>query len=113
MSMGYGGRAFVERETERSIIYRYCCINLNLKIYEMEDDCCTGEFCIRRPALEEYKQGASVAELLEEHKILISDAYESWARTDGIDIVGARLIWKVLDMYKENGTLPERVNVFW
>lgn len=113
MSMGYGGKAEFERESENAVAYKYSCYNLNIPGYDESREKMDGTIWIRKSALEKYKAGTSLSRLLLELQIRIENASGTWQTTEGIDIIGNRLLMKILDKYKEQGTFPERVGVYW
>lgn len=132
MSRGIGGNGRIVEEDEHTVIYEYGGYNLNKPEYRNPDRICDGLITIDKNALVEPEihtkikrtQGGKkksvtkrvprdvpYIELIESGKIEIQNCSNCWQtlQTEK-DMIAFHLIFKIFNMYQEDGILPSIVS---
>ena len=132
MSRGIGGSCRIVEEDEHTVIYEYGGYNLNKPEYRNPDRICDGLITIEKSALVEPEihikikrmQGGNkkvvtkrvprevpYIELIESGKIEIQNCSNCWQTLQsGKDMIAFHLIFKIFNMYQEDGILPSTVS---
>lgn len=134
MSMGYGGYADLGQHDGVSVVYLYCCYNVNCGDYKHFREIQDGVLYIERNAFIEpdirgkikktaarrkklivkrIKKRVPFDELLKDGKIKVKNAGGTWETTEfGIDIMALKILFKIFDEYQETGELPKHIAWF-
>lgn len=132
MSRGIGGNCRIVEEDEHTVTYEYGGYNLNKPEYRNPDHICDGLITIDKNALVEPEihtkikrtQGGKkksvtkrvprdvpYIELIESGKIEIQNCGNCWQTLQsGKDMIAFHLIFKIFNMYQEDGILPSTVS---
>lgn len=132
MSRGIGGSCRIAEEDEHTVIYEYGGYNLNKPEYRNHDRICDGFITIDKNFLVEPEihtkikrtQGGKkksvtkrvprevpYIELIESGKIEIQNCSNCWQTLQsGKDMIAFHLIFKIFNMYQEDGILPSTVS---
>ncbi len=125
MSVGIGGWAKLIDEDDQAVMYEYGCYNLNDELYrntqkEKDGIIVISKHAFREPEIHEKirkrKGGKRYVARKRVHvpvgysndNIHIQNCSFCW-KTDnnGNDVIARHLIWRILDGYQENSTIPE------
>ena len=135
MSMGYG--AYLEKALEdgMTVLFYYSCGNVNegLEHYNAMMDKHDGEIIIDKTCFVEpeihvkVKKSPSGRKKTFEKRILVEVPYEKyieegliriknasgcWKVNNGVDIMALKLIFKLFNMYQEEGKIPDKISWF-
>lgn len=132
MSRGIGGSCRIVEEDEHTVIYEYGGYNLNKPEFRNPDHICDGLITIDKNALVEPEIHTKIkrtqcgkkelvtkrvlrdvpyVELIESGKIEIQNCSNCWQTfPSGKDIIAFHLIFKIFNMYQEDGNLPSSVS---
>ena len=135
MSMGYGAHLVKIMEDENTVLFHYSCGNVNegLEHYNVMIDTHDGEIVIDKTCFHEpeihikVKKGPSgrkrtvekrihvdvpYGEYIENGLIQIKNASGCWKTNNDVDIMALKLLFKLFDMYQDDGNIPNTISWF-
>lgn len=134
MSLGHGGHMDLALYDNTTLIYVYCCYNINNDNYEKHKSLVDGEIVISKDALVEPKiysklkkmpsgrkriiekrviQDVPWDDLFNNGKITIKNASGTWnTNPEGIDTVALDMLFKLFNEYQKTGEIPRHVVFF-
>lgn len=134
MSMGFGGNMDLVANDSTTLMYSYCCYNVNNDDYKKYMGLADGEIVISKEALVEpeihnklKKMPSGRKRIIEKRvrrdvpwedifgsgKVTVKNASGTW-RTDsnGIDIMAFKMLFELFDEYQDSGEIPEHISLF-
>ncbi len=134
MSIGYGGYMDLVANDSTTLMYVYCCYNVNNDDYKKYMGLADGEIVISREALVEpeihsklkkmpsgrkrliekrVRQDVPWGDLFDSGKVTVKNASGTWCtNSDGIDIMAFNMLFKLFDEYQNTGEIPEHISWF-
>ena len=137
MSIGYGGKARIVLQDEKTVVYEYSPYNLNEPVYMNKERIYDGLITIKKSALMEPEihekmkkmpkvQKVSIVKrirrkvdydsIISRNEVCIENSSYCW-RFVGIEknigMIAMRIVFRIFDEYQEKGILPEVVRLNW
>ena len=134
MSLGYGGYMDLVADDGSTLMYTYCCYNINHTDYKKHMELADGEIIISRNALIEpeihskikkqsngrkcivekrVKQDVPLEHLIDSGKITVKNASGTWyTNADGIDVIALKMLLKLFNEYQDTGIIPKHISLF-
>lgn len=132
MSIGYGGYMDLAADDNTTLIYTYCCYNVNSDDYKKYMELADGEIVIAKNALiepeicskkipgsrksiikERIRREIPLEELFASGMITVKNAAGTWCtNSDGIDIMAVKMLFKLFNEYRGTGKIPKHIGWF-
>ena len=134
MSLGYGGYMDLVADDGSTLMYTYCCYNINHTDYKKHMEPADGEITISRNALIEpeiqsrikkqpsgrkrlvekrVRQDVPLEHLIDSGKITVKNASGTWyTNANGIDVIAFKILFKLFNEYQDTGTIPKHISLF-
>ena len=134
MSRGYGGDMDLVADDSTTLMYTYCCYNVNNDNYKKYMGLADGEIVIFRNALIEPEIHSKIKKLPGGHKrivekrvkrdvswedlficrrVIVKNASGTWFTTlEGIDFIALKMLFKLFSEYQRTGEVPKHISWF-
>ena len=133
MSRGIGANCRILIEDEKTVIYEYACYNVNQDNWREAMEVWDGLISIEKDAFVEpdihtklkrmpsgrkkliaksIKKDVDSATLFAKEKVEIKNSSMTWSRIGDYDIMALKLLWKIFDIYQEEGIIPKNCSWF-
>ena len=134
MSRGFGGYMDLVANDSTTLMYTYCCYNVNNDDYKKYMGLADGEIVISRDALVEpdihsklkkmpsgrkriiekrVRQDVPWEDLFSNGRVTVKNASGTWqTNSAGVDIMAFKMLFKLFNEYQDTGEIPEHISWF-